>query len=179
MKERILLHICCAVCGRLFTEFLSHNYEPVIYFDNPNIYPESEYLKRRDETRRLAEKFGLRFIEGKYDYEKWKEFVKGLDTEPEGGIRCERCFLYRLQEAVEKAKEEGLEKFTTTLPLSPYKNEIQVEMAGKAVKEMLDFLTPWKDYEKRDFWKENMELVKQEEIYRQKYCGCEFSMRSK
>lgn len=177
MKSKILLHVCCAVCGRLFTELLSKNYEPVVYYDNSNIYPEAEYTKRRDEVKRLSEKFNLRFIEGKYDHEKWREFIFGLKNEPEGGARCDKCFLFRLKNAAETAKREGIEKFTTTLSLSPYKNEIKIEEAGEAVKEMLDFLMPWKEFEKKAFWKDNMKIVKAEEIYRQNYCGCEFSMR--
>ncbi len=176
-KEEILLHICCAVCGRLFTQLLSENYSPVIYYDNSNIYPEAEYMKRRDETRKLAEKFGLRFIDGRYDHEEWKSFVAGLEEEPEGGKRCDKCFLYRLQKAAGMAKQEGIARFTTTLSLSPFKNEIRVEEAGEAAKEMLEFLTPWKEFEKKDFWRDNMKIVRAEEIYRQNYCGCEFSMR--
>lgn len=175
--QKILLHTCCAVCGRLFAEFLSVGYEPVIYYDNPNIFPLEEYRKRRDEARMLARKFGLRFIEGEYNHEEWLNEVREYAAEPEGGKRCDLCFRIRLNRAAKTAKREGISLFTTTLALSPYKNAGSVKAAGETAAELIRFLTPWEDFDKRDFWKRNMKLVKEEEIYRQNYCGCEYSLR--
>lgn len=178
-KQRILLHTCCAVCGRLFAEFLSAGYEPVIYYDNPNIFPREEYLKRRVEAEILAKKFSLRFIEGEYDHEEWLKEVREYTAEPEGGKRCDLCFRIRLGRAAKVAEREGIELFTTTLALSPYKNADSVKMAGETAAELIQFLTPWEDFDKRDFWRRNMEIVREEEIYRQNYCGCEYSLASR
>lgn len=178
-RRKILLHTCCAVCARLFAEILRKGYEPVIYYDNPNIFPGEEYLKRRNEAERLAIKFGLRFIEGKYDHEKWIHRVRKYAAEPEGGRRCDLCFRIRLKRAAEAAKREGISLFTTTLALSPYKNETMVEAAGRAAAKLIKFITPWETFDKPEFWKRNMEIVKKEEIYRQNYCGCEYSLRSR
>lgn len=178
-RQKILLHTCCAVCGRLFAEFLSAGYEPVIYYDNPNIFPREEYQKRRDEALALAEKFGLRFIEGEYDHREWLKEAGKYAAEPEGGKRCDLCFRIRLGRAAGAARRENIDLFTTTLALSPYKNAASVKAAGVAAAELIGFLTPWEDFDKRDFWKKNMELVRKEEIYRQDYCGCEYSLRSR
>ena len=178
-KTKIFLHTCCAVCGRLFAEFLAEGYEPVIYYDNPNVFPKEEYVKRKDEAETLARKFGLRFIEGDYDHTEWLSLVKKFASEPEGGKRCDLCFRIRLDRAARKAEDEGIDLFTTTLALSPYKNAASVKEAGEAAAELIKFLTPWEDFDKRDFWRRNMEIVRKEEIYRQSYCGCEYSILSR
>ncbi|NIV03147.1 MAG: diacylglucosamine hydrolase, partial [Calditrichae bacterium] len=95
-KPKLLLHTCCGVCGSWLAEMLSKKYEVIMYYFNPNIFPESEYGLRRDASRGVAEKLGMKFIEGLYDHSAWQEAVKGLEGEPEGGKRCEKCFDWRL-----------------------------------------------------------------------------------
>ena len=157
--RRVLVHACCAPCSSAIIEWmLAHGIEPVIYYYNPNIYPQEEYEKRRDESRRHAESFGVEWIEDlspalsqeeeETDYElriknyelqitdyesahqEWLKAVRGLEREPERGRRCEACFYHRLQATALKAEELGIEFFATTLASSRWKNLEQVNTAG-------------------------------------------------
>jgi len=177
MREKVLLHCCCAVCaGYSIEKLLSLNYEPVLYWFNPNIYPLEEYDRRFCELKRYAEKLSLELIVGENDQSKWYDFVSGLETEKEGGARCLKCFEYRLSAAAKAAKSRGIEKFTTTLTISPHKNSKNIFLEGQkaAQKFGVNFLEI--DFKKQDGFLKTMNIAKQENFYRQKYCGCEFSM---
>lgn len=187
MKPKILLHVCCAICGAALTDLLKDKYDIVILFYNPNIHPKEEYEKRRGSVKKLTEIYNLQFIEGEYDDKNWLEVVKGLEYEPEGGARCTVCFKMRLKKAAEFAKAQNCTGFLTTLSMSPYKNEEQINMIGKDVAEKfgLQFLTAQdlagaedvKEFKKK-VWQKSRELAKKYEFYHQKYCGCMFSIRN-
>ena len=120
-KPKILLHACCAVCMAYPIELLKENYNPVVFFCNPNIYPEEEYLRRRDELIKYCEQEEYPYIIDDYEPVKWYEYIKGLEKEPEKGLRCNKCFEYRLNRTAQKAKELNINIFTTTLTVSPHK----------------------------------------------------------
>ena len=101
-KPKILLHACCAVCMGYPTELLKENYRIVVFFYNPNIFPEEEYIRRRDELIRYCEEQEYEYIIGEYEPEKWYAYINGLEQEPEKGLRCNKCFEYRLNEAAKK-----------------------------------------------------------------------------
>lgn len=128
--------------------------------------------------RRFCEKRGIPLIAGKYARGEWREAVRGLENEPEGGKRCEKCFLHRLNEAAQKAQEEKFDGFATTLTISPHK---PVEMINKISKELADFYglkfidAIWR---KADGFKKACALSAQEHFHRQSYCGCEFGIRN-
>lgn len=177
--KEVLLHACCAPCSSAIVEWLvSHDIAPIIFYFNPNIYPQEEYIIRKEESKRHADSMGVKWIDGDYDYEQWKRQISGLENEPERGHRCELCFRIRLTEAAKKAKELGLEFFTTTLASSRWKNIDQINQAGMAaqaaVPETVFWAQNWRKgglYERRNF------LLKEFKFYNQQYCGCEFSMR--
>ncbi len=122
-SKKILLHACCAPCAAPIVEWLINNeYTPTIFFFNPNIAPAQEYVRRRDELARLAQKLGLPFVEGDSNHELWLAAVAGLENEPERGERCARCFEYRLGVAARFAAENDFDVFTTTLAGSRWKN---------------------------------------------------------
>lgn len=177
-ENKILLHACCATCSAYPTEKLFElDFEPVVYFYNPNIYPEAEYLKRLNELKLHLDKKNIEYIEDKYETEVWDEYVKGLEQEPEKGKRCEKCFELRLQKTAQKTKELGLNTFTTTLTVSPHKNsKIIFEIANKiAKKENLNFLEL--NFKKENGFLKTMQIAKEENFYRQNYCGCKYSIR--
>lgn len=186
MKQKILLHVCCAICGAAITDLLKDKYDIVILFYNPNIHPKEEYEKRRDSVKKLAEIYNLQFIEGEYDDKNWFEKIKGLEKEPEGGVRCPVCFAMRLEYAGKIAKENNCSAFLTTLAMSPYKNEVQINEIGKHVAGNfgLQFLTAEdlaggidvREF-KKQIWQKSRQLAKQYEFYHQIYCGCVFSIR--
>lgn len=177
MREKVLLHCCCAVCaGYSIEKLFSLSYEPVLYWFNPNIYPLEEYERRFSELERYSKKLSLELIVPEQNPQDWLKFVKGLEREKEGGARCLKCFEYRLSAAAKAAKSRGIEKFTTTLTISPHKNSKNIFIEGnKSAKEQgLTFLEI--DFKKQDGFLKTMRIAKQENFYRQKYCGCEFSM---
>lgn len=175
--EKILLHACCAVCMAHPIELLKENYNPIVFFYNPNIYPELEYLKRRDELIKYCEKENYEYLIGEYDPEKWYTYIAGLEKELEKGIRCDKCFHFRLEKTAQKAIELGIKNFTTTLSVSPHKVSKNIfkqgnEIAQKYNLEFLEF-----DFKKNNGFLKTMELAKKNDFYRQQYCGCEYSIR--
>lgn len=177
MTKKVLLHACCATCSAYPIEKLREmGYEPTIYFFNPNIFPAEEFDKRLNELIKYTNKKNVELIVEKQDSEDWYNCISGLENEPERGRRCARCFEYRLLFTVLKAFRLEYEYFTTTLTVSPHKQskvifEIAKELAKKYEIEFLDI-----DFKKENGFLKTMQIAKEENFYRQNYCGCEFSM---
>lgn len=153
------------------------------FFSNSNIFPKEEYDKRLKEVRRAAESFGAKLVEDDYDHESWLKAVLGDENGPadgEGGERCKKCFYYRLLRAANFAKKND-SAFLTTLGVSPYKNDQMVNAAGKAAEKETgaEFIPLDVLGEKSALWKESLKVSKEMAMYRQKYCGCEFSLFDK
>ncbi|MDD5430830.1 MAG: epoxyqueuosine reductase QueH [Candidatus Pacebacteria bacterium] len=180
MKPKILIHTCCAVCGAYLTEIFKENYEPVILFYNPNIYPKEEYEKRKESAVKLAEIYGVEFIEGEYDDKNWAEKIKGLEGEKEGGKRCPVCFEIRLAKTAEGAKRNDIKYFSTTLAASPYKNEKLINEIGQRIAKENDLEFIKIDFaDKKDIWDKSRKLAKDFNFYHQNYCGCAYSIWKK
>lgn len=176
-KKKLVLHTCCAICGAALVEELKSNFEIIVFFYNPNIQPEQEYEKRLDSAKKLAEIYKLEFIEGDYEPEKWLENVRGLENEPENGIRCPVCFKMRLEKTAQLAEKMNAD-FTTTLLISPYKNkEIICCLGGLAAEttESQFFSFENLGLNKQKLWQKTKGLAKKYDFYHQKYCGCQFS----
>ena len=176
--RQVLLHACCAPCSSAIVEWLvAHEIEPVIYYYNPNIYPQEEYETRKNESKRHAESLGLRWIDGDYDHRQWLEAMKGLEQEPERGARCEWCFACRLIKTAEVAKAEGIPYFATTLASSRWKSLEQIERAGTWAAQQTGSVQFWaQNWRKGGLQQRRNELLRQYQFYNQRYCGCEFSM---
>lgn len=184
---RLLLHACCAPCSSYVLEYLSEYFNITLLYYNPNITDPQEYRKRVDEVQRLIAELPVRnkisFLEGEYEPRAFTQVAKGLENEPEGGARCEKCFRLRLersaQAAAQMAEECGEEVLlTTTLTISPLKNaellnSIGQEMAGRY--EGIAWLDS--DFKKRGGYLRSIELSRQYGLYRQDYCGCVYSRR--
>ena len=195
--NEVLLHACCAPCSSAIVEWLlAHDIRPIIYYFNPNIYPEEEYAIRKCESQRHAAELGIRWIDGDYNHESWRCAMSGLESEPERGKRCEACFRYRLLETAKVAQQEGITWFATTLASSRWKNLEQINAAGNWAADEIAALTDrFADRAQTaaltdksvKFWAQNWrkgglqnrrnELLKEFGFYNQLYCGCEFSMR--
>ncbi|MBO5593039.1 MAG: epoxyqueuosine reductase QueH [Prevotella sp.] len=188
----VLLHACCAPCSSAIVEWLlQHNVRPTIFYYNPNIYPREEYDIRKNESKRHAESLGLKWIDGDYDHEGWRQGVCGLEGEPERGRRCEQCFTLRLVKTAQKAQELGIAYFATTLASSRWKSLEQIERAGHVAEEIINNtsqpspLSPQSSAFSLHFWAQNWrkgglqerrnQLLKEYDFYNQQYCGCEFS----
>ena len=157
---------------------LASNINFTIFFYNPNIHPEREYLLRKDENVRFAEKHGVEFIDADYDKENWFDRAKGMEWEPERGIRCTMCFDMRFERTALYAFENGFPVMTSSLGISRWKNMEQINDCGRRAAGRYDGLTYW-DYN----WRKGggsarmIEISKREEFYQQEYCGCVYSLR--
>lgn len=181
-RKSLLLHSCCAPCSSAVLEKLQEIFEITVFFYNPNISETEEYRKRVEEQKRLIHAFNeknpaypIKILEGNYEPQEFYDIAKGLETCPEGGERCFRCYALRLEKTAEVAKEGKYDYFTTTLTISPLKNaaklnEIGEEMAGKYGTAFLP-----SDFKKKEGYKRSIELSKEYDLYRQNFCGCAFS----
>ncbi len=150
-------------------------YSVVVYFYNPNIYPESEYLKRLKAEKTLCNHFGCELIIGDYEQDVYYRAVKGLELEPEKGKRCDKCFELRLSKAAQKANELGIKEFTTSMVISPHKNYEKLTEIGKkiALEHGLTYLAL--NFRKQDGFLKTNKISKELNLYRQNYCGCKFA----
>ena len=176
--KKIVLHACCAPCASYPIQKLAQDgFEPVVFFYNPNIFPFKEYEIRKLELQKYSEKLGLEFFSYDYEIKKFYETISGLEHEPERGLRCEKCFYLRLQKASEFAKEKGIDCFTTTLTVSPHKNSSQIFEVGKIIQKEtgVEFLEY--NFKKQNGFLISRQIAKENNMYAQSYCGCEFSIR--
>ncbi len=176
-QKKLLLHACCGPCSSYPVTELKDIFDITIDFYNPNIESEEEYQKRLKEIQNFLSGREIDIISTNYDHNEFLEVVKGLEDEPEGGKRCLKCFELRLREAAKRAKELGNDYFTTTLTISPLKNSQVLNKLGEKIgeEEGIKFLPS--DFKKRDGYKKSVEISNEYQMYRQNYCGCEFSKR--
>jgi len=178
-EREILLHACCAPCSSAIVEcLLANGVRPTLFYYNPNIFPDEEYLKRKTECIRFTQMMGLHFVDADYDHARWLAEVKGLEGEPERGARCLQCFKLRLTVTALYAVENGYKVFATTLASSRWKNLAQIKEAGESVAAMFPSLVFWGfDWRKGGLSERRNELVRLYNFYNQSYCGCEYSKR--
>lgn len=182
--RKVFLHSCCAPCSSYCMEYLRKYFLVTVFYYNPNIMQEDEYRKRIREQQRLIEEYNniedsqlhpISFLEGQYDPERYLERVKGFEEEPERGSRCGICFRLRLEETAKRAKELGMDYFTTTLTISPLKNAQLINRIGEEIGEQVGIPFLPSDFKKNNGYLRSIELSKTFGLYRQNYCGCDFS----
>ena len=188
-EKTVLLHTCCAPCSSAIIEALMQNgITPVIYYCNPNIYPQEEYEIRKNECTRYAQSLGLEIVDADYDHENWLDTVKGLENEPERGGRCLKCFKLRLLRTAQYASERGIKVITTTLASSRWKSLDQINEAGLWACQQLtarrssaaphDEVIWWdQNWRKGGLQERRLQIIKEYDFYNQLYCGCEVSIR--
>ncbi len=180
---KLLLHSCCAPCSSYVLEYLSDYFEITVFYYNPNIFPESEYTKRILEQQMLIQdmkvKHPVSFLAGSYERDRFYEIAAGLEHLKEGGERCFKCYELRLEEAAKIAQEGEFDYFTTTLSISPMKNAEKLNEIGNKVGAEYGVAYLQSDFKKKNGYKRSIELSKEYGLYRQDYCGCEFSYRDR
>ena len=175
-KEKILLHACCGICSGYPISYLTDmGYDVVVYFYNPNIYPQEEYKKRLEAEKTLCAYFDCKLIEGKYDTEFYYETVKGLENEPEKGLRCDKCFELRLNETAQKAVELGIKEFTTSMVISPHKDYEKLTKIGNEIAQKYNLKYNSTNFRKQDGFLKTNNIANTLNLYRQNYCGCKFA----
>ena len=158
------------------------SFDVTLFFYNPNIWPIEEYDKRKDALFTLLDRMGytqkVPILECEFDNTVFNDAVLSLHNEPEGGARCSVCYEIRLRETALRAKVEKFDIFTTTLSVSPHKKSVLLNEIGNRLSKEIGIEYFEADFKKRDGYKRSVEISKEHEIYRQNYCGCEFSKSS-
>lgn len=183
MKEKLLLHSCCAVCSSHVIYVLAADYDLSVFYYNPNIWPEEEYEHRKREQIRLLNTApfceNVKYYDLDYDHSEYLNAVKGLEKEKEGGLRCSECFRLRLEKTAEFAKKSGFDLFCTTLTVSPHKNSDIINSIGNELAEKHGIRWLYSNFKKQDGFLHSTQLAKAYDLYRQDFCGCEFAWRGK
>jgi len=185
-RPSLLLHACCAPCSSAVLEKLTKYFEIAIFYYNPNIHPESEYIRRRDELKDFISNFSIakniKIIIDSYNPEEY--FIATnvrheieLQTEKERGERCFRCYKFRMEKAFEYAIKNKFEYVTTTLSISPHKDASKINFIGAELEKLNKSETKflYSDFKKKNGFKRSLEISSEFGLYRQDYCGCIFS----
>ena len=179
-RPRLLLHACCGPCSSAVLEQLCQYFDITVLYYTPNTWPAEEYYRRGEELKKFvaeAHPLGVTVVEDTYDPQEFYTAVQGLEAEPEGGKRCLQCFWQRLEKTAETCALAGYDYFGTTLTVSPHKNYEIISRIGRklAVRYSVSFVD--QDFKKKDGFKRSIELSKAYGLYRQNYCGCQYSKR--
>lgn len=177
-KKKLLIHSCCGPCSSSVLEYLKNFFEIDIYFYNPNITFEYEYLSRMEEQKRMIEtlNYDMKVIEGNYNPKlDFFDKIKNLENEKEGGKRCQVCYDIRIKETTLKAKKEGYDFFSTVLSISPLKNVQWINEIGERYSKEYDIDFLYADFKKKNRYLRSIQISKELNMYRQDYCGCIFS----
>ncbi len=175
----LFLHACCAPCSSYVLETLSRYFSIRLFFYNPNIMPQKEYLYRLSEVKRLVSQLPLvnpvEVIDGEYNPEVFLDLAKGLEAEPERGLRCKRCIAHRLEETFKAAAVYGADFVTTTLSISPHKDAPFINEQGEKLAAEYNVPWLWSDFKKKGGYFRSIELSHEYDLYRQDFCGCVYS----
>ena len=178
-KATLLLHACCAPCSTASLEYLAKYFDITLFFYNPNISSAEEFQKRLCELERFVKEApfakGIKIISPEYNHGEFLSAAAGLENAKEGGERCEKCFRLRLNKTAEQAEKSGFEYFATTLTISPLKNAEKINLCGEDAAVAGNVLYLPTDLKKRERYKRSIELSSEYGLYRQSFCGCEFS----
>lgn len=174
-KPKLLVHLCCGPCGSALSAELKKDYDVSLFFANSNLDTPKEFAKRAENAEKVAKEYGLPLITEDYDHAEWLDLIKGLEDEPERGGRCLKCYEYRLKQTADKAEELGFDYFTTSLSVSPYKDGQAIIHLGRNLGAKIKPKFLDRHFGSSDGFKKSVAKAKELGLYRQKYCGCEFS----
>ena len=173
-KPKLLLHCCCAPCSSAVIERIKEFFDITFYYYNPNIFPNEEYELRKQEFQKL----GVNVLSENYNHEEFLNLVKGRENEKEGGSRCQICIAQRMDKAFQYAVDNNFDVVTTTLSISPHKDCEYINLLGERLQEKYGVKYLHADFKKQNGYLRSIQICKELGIYRQDYCGCEFSMNS-
>ena len=156
-RPKLLLHACCGPCSSAVLEQLCQYFEITVLYYNPNTWPAEDH----------------------YDPQEFYTAVQGLEQEPERGSRCTVCYRLRMRRAAQYAAEHGFDWFTTTLSISPHKDAKRINEIGQQLEEEFRVKHLPSDFKKHNGYLRSLQLSEEYGLYRQDYCGCEFSARAR
>lgn len=177
-KPSLLLHSCCAPCSSYVLEYLRNYFNITVLYYNPNIEPIDEYLKRKNEQKKLIDTVykDVSFLDCDYDNDVYDNLVKGLEAEKEGGSRCYKCYKLRMEKTASLAKNK-FDYFGTTLTVSPHKNAKFINEIGLELEKEYSVKFLISDFKKNEGYKRSIVLSREYNLYRQTFCGCKYSRR--
>ena len=175
IKPKLLLHICCGPCATWSAKSLMVDYRVVLYFYNPNIWPNEEWQRRLVAAEQVAKAYDLPIIIDDNDQAAWFEKAQSLASEPERGQRCQLCYGWRLKKTAERASRDGFDYFATSLTVSPYKDKEAINQIGEMIARQQQAQYLVTDFQKDNGYQKSIALSKELGLYRQKYCGCQFA----
>jgi predicted adenine nucleotide alpha hydrolase (AANH) superfamily ATPase len=182
-KPKLLMHSCCAVCNAWPLEYLYPYFEITLYYNNSNIAPHDEYTLRLRELKAYVDRFNamhatmIDIAEEPYDYDTYKStFLEKRADDKEGTMRCGMCYALRINQALQYASLHGFDYVTTVMTISRQKNADKINDIAKrlmgAYPNLTYFYSNFKKAKGIDF---SVNTAKALGIYRQEYCGCEYS----
>ena len=177
-KQSLLLHICCAPCATHAIEILRDDFNVTGYFYGPNIHPAEEYQRRLEALEKLSRATGLAYTSGPYDMNGWIAKTEGFESEPEGGRRCTLCFEIRMDRTAREARDRGFPMFATTLSVSPHKDVRIINSIGDHLSQAYRVGYYQADFKKQNGFRRSVELSRSHGLYRQRTCGCRYSLGS-
>ena len=175
-KPTLLLHVCCAPCSSGVLPKLKEYFDITLYYYNPNTYPKDEYLLRAEQFAKLTQ---LPLVICDYDHNQFLSTIKGLELTTEGGTRCQKCIELRLESSFNYAKANHFDYVTTTLSISPHKDAQFINICGEKLQTKYSVNYLYADFKKDNGYLISINESKKFDLYRQDYCGCEFSIPSK
>ena len=176
-RPRLLLHACCGPCASSVLERLTPHFDVTVFFYNPNIMPNEEFIRRLEALKVVVSHFdGVKLIVPKQSESEYVPLVKGLEGEREGGARCGICFALRLEGTAKylAAHKDEYDFFATTLTVSPHKDNVRINEIGNNIAKKLDVKYLSSNFKKQDGYLRSTQLSREFGIYRQDYCGCKF-----
>ncbi len=178
-ENKVLMHSCCAPCsGELIEAMIKEGINLTIFFYNPNIHPKKEYEMRKNENIRYAEAMNIPFVDADYDVQNWFSRAKGMEYEPEKGIRCTMCFDMRFERTALYAYENDFKIITSSLGISRWKDMNQINNSVDIAASHYPDVTYWTyNWRKQGGGARMYDIAKREGFYKQEYCGCIYSLR--
>lgn len=175
--KKVLLHSCCAPCAtHCILALRDLGYAVTLFYSNANLAPPAEYARRLDTLQHLARQLDVPLLIDITDHDDWlSQVAHGFESEPEKGARCPRCFRYSLERTQRAMQKHGFDFFTTTLSIGPHKASPLILELGRAISARFLAL----DFKKKDGFQHSIKLSKEYNLYRQSYCGCEFSLAAR
>lgn len=181
-KPRLLLHACCAPCSCFPLTFLHDYFDITIIYNNSNIYPKSEYDIRLNELKKYLHDYypDIKLVEIAYNYDEYIKDLIPFKDNPEGTTRCFLCYAKRLEEGYRYASEHNFDYFTTVMSVSKQKNSIKLNEIGQSLAKKYPTVKYfYSDFKKKDGTLKGSRIASSLNMYRQQYCGCEYSIRNR
>ena len=180
-KPKLFLHVCCGPCFTYPYTMIKDYFDITIIYNNSNIYPEEEYLRRLNELKKYLSDInsGIKVIEFPYDNTTYNKDLEPFAEQREGMDRCRLCFRKRLGQAIDYAEEHGFDYVGTVMSISRFKNSQDLNKIGLELSEGKNVKWLPADFKKNGGYEKSLDIVREYKMYFQHYCGCKFSIRAK